>query len=436
LENKNKHIIEQTGINVFRFFLAITFIFSGFVKAIDPIGTTYKLQDYLTAFKLNIFSPYFLLLIAIALAAVEFVAGFMLFWGIRRHFSSFVAFILLLFMTPLTLYLAIANPVSDCGCFGDAIVLTNWQTFIKNLILFPMSICVLMKRKEIIRFVTFKSEWLISLLSIIFILALSFYCFRALPMIDFRPYKKGTDVLKAMSIPKGAKTDVYETTFILEKNGVKKEFSLANYPDSTWTFIDSKNILKEKGYEPPIHDFSMTDAVSGVDITDSILSLKGYKFLLIAPRVENASDSHIDLINELYDYSKEHGYPFYCLTSSPAKAIESWKDRAGAEYPFCFSDYTTLKTIIRSNPGLLLMKDAVIINKWSDVNIPNDTLLTDRLENLGLGKLNTETVGHTVLRISLWLLTPVFIVIIFDMLIYRRPKKKVKEEDKKEEEKI
>lgn len=135
-----------------------------------------------------------------------------------------------------------------------------------------------------------------------------------------------------MTIPDGAKPSVYESIFVLEKNGEKKEFTLDNYPDSTWTFVDTRTVLKEKGYEPPIHDFSIMDLNTGDDITEDVLTDMGYTFLLVAHRIEEADDSNIDLINEIYDYSVEHGYRFYCLTSSPEEQIELWKDKTGAEY--------------------------------------------------------------------------------------------------------
>lgn len=137
-----------------------------------------------------------------------------------------------------------------------------------------------------------------------------------------------------MEIPEGAKPSVYDTRFILEKDGVKKEFSLEDYPDSTWTFVEARTVLKEKGYEPPIHDFSMLSVETGEDITEKVLTDEGYTFLLVAHRIEQADDSNIDLINEIYDYSVEHGYGFYALTSSTEEDILQWRDRTGAEYPF------------------------------------------------------------------------------------------------------
>lgn len=371
--------------------LATLFIFSGFVKAVDPLGSFYKIQDYLAAFGIISWFPTYLpLLFAIILSSAEFCVGVFLFFGVRRKIASTLALLLMSVMTPLTLYLALANPVSDCGCFGDAWVLTNWQTFGKNIVLLIAAIAVFRERKLMFRFVTLKIEWMVSLYTLLFVFALSFYCLEYLPVLDFRPYKIGADIKAGMEIPEGAKPSVFESRFVLEKDGRQQEFTLDNYPDSTWTFVETRTVLKEKGYEPPIHDFSMISLGTGEDITDSVLTDKGYTFLLVAHRIEEADDSNIDLINEIYDYSVEHGYGFYALTSSPDEEIEMWRERTGAEYPFCQMDDITLKTIIRSNPGLLLIKDGTILNKWSDNQLPDEYVLNDSLDKLELGKQKQE----------------------------------------------
>lgn len=409
------------GVNACRFLVAAAFIFSGFVKAVDPLGFQYKIQDYLTAFGMASWFPSFLpLLGGIVLSAIEFSIGICLFFGIRRTISSSMALLLMIFMTPLTLYLAIFNPVSDCGCFGDAWVLTNWETFAKNVVLLIAAIIVFQTRRIQVRFVSKKMAWLVSLYTFLFVFSLSFYCLDRLPVLDFRPYKIGQNILQGMSIPEGAQPSVYESVFILEKNGEKKEFTLDNYPDSTWTFVDSRTVLKEKGYEPAIHDFSILELSTGDDITEDVLTDKGYTFLLVAHRIEEADDSNIDLMNEIYDYSVEHGYKFYCLTSSPEEQIEQWKDKTGAEYPFCQMDDITLKTMIRSNPGLMLIKNGTILNKWSDEDIPDEYVLTDKLENLELGQQMVSHDIHTIGYVILWFIIPLLMVLGADILIVRR----------------
>lgn len=415
-------------MNVCRFLLAAVFIFSGFVKAVDPLGSFYKIQDYLTAFGIISWFPAYLpLLFAIVLSSAEFCVGVFLFFGVRRKIASTLALLLMSVMTPLTLYLALANPVSDCGCFGDAWVLTNWQTFGKNIVLLVAAITVFRDRKLMFRFVTLKIEWMVSLYTLLFVFALSFYCLEYLPVLDFRPYKIGTNIKAGMEIPEGAKPSVFESRFVLEKDGRRQEFTLDNYPDSTWTFVETRTVLKEKGYEPPIHDFSMISLGTGEDITDSVLSDKGYAFLLVAHRIEEADDSNIDLINEIYDYSTEHGYGFYALTSSPDEEIGMWRERTGAEYPFCQMDDITLKTIIRSNPGLLLIKDGTILNKWSDNQLPDEYVLNDSLDKLELGQQKQENNLHTIGYVLLWFIVPLTLVIGIDILVIKRRERKSKE---------
>ena len=404
------------------------FIFSGFVKAVDPLGSFYKIQDYLAAFGIISWFPTYLpLLFAIILSSAEFCVGVFLFFGVRRKIASTLALLLMSVMTPLTLYLALANPVSDCGCFGDAWVLTNWQTFGKNIVLLIAAIAVFRERKLMFRFVTLKIEWMVSLYTLLFVFALSFYCLEYLPVLDFRPYKIGADIKAGMEIPEGAKPSVFESRFVLEKDGRQQEFTLDNYPDSTWTFVETRTVLKEKGYEPPIHDFSMISLGTGEDITDSVLTDKGYTFLLVAHRIEEADDSNIDLINEIYDYSVEHGYGFYALTSSPDEEIEMWRERTGAEYPFCQMDDITLKTIIRSNPGLLLIKDGTILNKWSDNQLPDEYVLNDSLDKLELGKQKQENKLHTIGYVLLWFIVPLTLVVGIDILIIKRRERKSRE---------
>lgn len=408
-------------VNVCRFALAALFIFSGFVKAVDPLGTAYKIQDYLEAFGIASWIPaFFPLSVSIALSTVEFVLGIMMFFGIRKNTTTGLTLLFMCFMTPLSLYLAIANPVSDCGCFGDAWVLSNWETFAKNILLLLAAIATFKWKELIIRFVSSKSEWLISLYAVIFIIALSLFCLKDLPILDFRPYKTGTNIRQGMAIPPDAKRSVYESVFILQKDGQKKEFSLDNYPDSSWTFVDARTVVREKGYEPPVQDFSIMNLETGEDITSVVLDDKNYTFLLVAHRIEEADDSNIDLINEIYDYSREYGYSFYCLTSSPDYEIEQWKDKTGAEYTFCLMDDTTLKTIIRANPGLLLIKDGTILNKWNSRNLPDEYALPGPLDELPISALNPVSDGRTIGWVLLWFIVPLLLVLGVDVLLIKK----------------
>ena len=427
MKDKSIHIVLKVWTNVCRFLLATAFIFSGFVKAVDPLGSQYKIQDYLEAFGMLSWFPSFCpLLFAIVLSTFEFSIGIFLLFGIRKNISTTLSLMLMLLMTPLTLYLALANPVSDCGCFGDAWVLTNWQTFSKNVVLLTAAFSVFRWKSLLIRFISAKSEWLVSLYTLFFVLLFSFYCLEHLPVLDFRPYKIGQNIPQGMTIPEGAQPSVYESLFTLEKEGKQQEFTLDSYPDSTWTFVEARTVLKKKGYEPSIFDFSMTEEETGEDITEKVLADSSYTFLLVAHRIDEADDSNIDLINEIYDYSVEHGYSFYCLTSSSDEQFESWRDKTGAEYPIALMDDITLKTMIRSNPGLMLLKEGTILNKWSDNDLPDEYALNDGLERLDLGQQKPKSFLHTIGYVFLWFAFPLLLVMAIDMLLIKRTERKLK----------
>lgn len=410
----------MAGCYVCRFLLGAVLIFSGFVKAVDPMGTAIKLEEYLKAFGMSdLFYDWLLLLAAMSLATLEFAIGIYLMIGIRRQSASTMALILMSVMTPLTLYLWIANPVSDCGCFGDALVMTNAESFGKNVVLFFLSIVTFKKRAQLKSLITPKTDWIIQLYAILFPFILSAYCLRNLPILDFRPYRIGVHIPTAMSIPEGATPDVWESRFVLEKNGEKRTFTLDEYPDSTWTYLSTESVLKQKGYQPPIHDFSIQRLEDGAELADSLLSAPGYTFLLIAPHLEESDDSNIDLINEIYDYCVEYQYGFLALTASPREEVEMWCERTGGEYPFGIMDDVTLRTMIRSNPGLMLLHEGTIYNKWSNATLPDEYVLTDKLEQIPLGQLESPDDILTMSYVLLWFVLPLLLVTLIDALWMR-----------------
>lgn len=404
-------------VNLCRIIVAVTFIFSGFVKAIDPIGTQYKLQDYLGAIGMaGILPNWTLLAVAVFLAAIEFCIGIFLLFAIQRRLISKLTVAFMAFMTMVTVWIVVADPVKDCGCFGDALHLTNTETLIKNIVLLVCSLVIMYRPLAMFRFVSKSNQWIFTNYTIVFILVSSGLSLYYLPIFDFRPYHIGVNIPRGMEIPKGAKLPQFKTTFIMEKNGQRKEFTLENYPDASWKFIDSKTVQTSEGYIPPIHDFSITDNKTGLDLTNSVLGHKGYTFLLIAPHLETADDSNFGDIDRLYEYAQSYGIPFYCLTASTTKAIKRWIDLTGAEYPFCITDEAVLKTIIRSNPGLLLLKDGTIINKWSHNNLPNEAKLSRPISQSSLGKMPKDSVPAKILEIVLWFILPLTLLTLADRL--------------------
>ena len=370
--------MRKIAVNVCRLVLAVAFILSGFVKAVDPLGTQYKIHDYLVAWGLADVVPDFLTLsVSVVQSSAEFFLGICLLFAIRRRLVSLISMILMVVMTLLTLWLAIANPISDCGCFGDALVLTNWQTFWKNVVLLTAAVVVWRYPLDMGRIISRSNQWIVMNYSAFFILVIiagrSLY---TLPQFDFRPYHIGT-----------------------------------NLREGWQRMMD--------GEDSPYAEFFIEDIDEGEDITEQVLQDKGYTFLLVSPHLEQADDSQLDGLNRIYEYSQDHGYPFYCLTASSQRGITRWQDITGAEYPFCQTDETTLKTVIRSNPGLLLLKNGVIIRKWSHNALPTAEEMNGTLEKLEIGDLPSDNAASKILWILTWFVLPLVLLTVADRW-YRR----------------
>ncbi len=367
--------MKKLAVNIARLILAVAFILSGFVKAVDPLGTQYKIQDYLVAMGLGRLIPDFMTLSAsVLLSTLEFILGICLLFAIRRRMVSKIVLVLMAAMTLLTLWLALTDPISDCGCFGDALVLTNWQTFWKNIVLLTAAVIVWRYPLLMPRLIGEANQWIVMNYSGVFILLViagrSLY---TLPQFDFRPYHVGTNL----------------------RQGWQRMM---------------------EGEDSPYAEFFMELTDEGEDITEDVLNREGYTFLLVSPHLEQADDSQLDALNQIYEYSLDNGYPFYCLTASTEKGINHWRNITGAEYPFCNTDDITLKTIIRSNPGLLLLKNGVIIRKWSHNNLPDEQDLTGELETSELGQLPSDTVATKILWILTWFVLPLVLLTLADRL--------------------
>jgi len=368
--------VKKVVVNIARLVLALILILSGFVKAVDPLGTQYKIADYLGALHLGQYTPDMITLgAAVLLSAIEFGMGICLLFAIRRRLVSRLVLLMMLIMTPLTLWLALANPISDCGCFGDAVVLTNWQTFWKNVVLLAMAVIVRKWPLEMMRFVSKSNQWIVINFTALFIIIVSGWSLYDLPYFDFRPYHIGTNLRQGWQ-----------------------------------QMLD--------GEDSPYVDLFIERTDNGKDITDSVLNDPGYTFLLVSPHLENADDSQLDRINELYEYAEDMNYPFYCLTSSGRKGLHRWQEITGAEYPFCQTDETVLRTVIRSNPGLLLVKDGTIIGKWSHNRLPvtEEDKAEVPLEQQAIGQMPDDSVAQKILIILLWYVLPLLVLTIADRL--------------------
>lgn len=364
--NKTAHIIGS----LCRSLLGITFIFSGFVKAVDPLGTVYKIEDYLMAF-----GGWFTDLMplagtaAVALIALEWTLGVCMLFNVRTSITAWLSLAFYLVMTPLTLWIALTNPVSDCGCFGDAIVLTNWQTFWKNVVLLILVIVLLGCKKYIPQLLSWWGELVVLLLALGASATIMAYSYTHLPPMDFRPYKVGNHIPTLMEVPDGAPVDEYAITLIYEKDGIEQEFTLENYPkgDSTWTFVDQQSVLIKKGYEPPIHDFEIL-TMNFEDITYDILESEEPITLITMYDLNKTNRTQAAKLTGIYHACMERGEQCYFLTGSGEEQIYAFGEEIGMdmetiESTFCTIDPVTLKTIVRANPGMFVVQNGTILEK-------------------------------------------------------------------------
>ncbi len=367
--------------HISRFVVGIVFIFSGFVKAVDPLGSTYKFLDYFEAFGMN-FLSFIAFPLAILLSSVEFVIGFSLLFSTRKKITTWALLLFMAFFTILTFILAIYNPVSDCGCFGDAIIMTNWQTFYKNIFLMVFTIILFYKKDKFETSWSIKKQWQFISIPFIFSVLISVYCYNNLPIIDFRPYNVGTYIPEKMIIPDNAPKAEYETILVYQKKGKEKKFTMENLPDSTWQWVSTENELISEGYIPPIHDFTIATPM-GNDITDVVLNDNKFTFLFIAYSLDKTNHKNMEAINQIATLAKESGNcNFIGLTSSVDSEIEEFIEETKAEFAFFNTDEITLKTIVRSNPGIVLLKKGTILDKWHHRNIPStDEILEEYLNN-------------------------------------------------------
>ena len=356
-------------VNACRIILGLTFMFSGIVKAIDPVGTQIKLTDYMYAFGMGDFmSGSTLLILACILAGFEILIGSYLTVGAFSKGTSLVTLVMMGILTPFTLVLAITNPVQDCGCFGDAVILSNWQTFGKNIFLLALSVFVFIERKLIVPFMDEKRHWMVTVIIVAVSVRFMVTNIIGLPVLDFRPYKIGTDLRSAV---------------------LNQDMSLT--------------------------DFSIMDDDMN-DVTMEVLGDSGYTFLLVSPHVEDASESDLDLIDDVFDYCAHWGYNMRGVTSSGTEAVRQWTENAGAELRFLFSDEIPLQTIVRSNPGLVLIRDGVIVNKWSHSQIPSDEELLAPLDEISVGYPPERDPMKTPWAVALVFVLPLLMIVLIDRL--------------------
>jgi uncharacterized membrane protein YphA (DoxX/SURF4 family)/peroxiredoxin len=360
--------------HIARLLVAVTFIFSGFVKLVDPLGSAYKFEEYFGADVLNLeFLIPYALQFSVILILAEIMLGVMLLVGYKAKLTVWSLFLITLLFLFLTWYSAYYDKVTDCGCFGDAVKLTPWETFYKNVILIVLVIYLLIRVHDIQPVSSDVFAKRVSLVSLILFIGILFYVLRYLPIIDFRPYAIGKNIPEGMMIPEDAEQPVYEDTWIYNVNGEDQVFTTEEKP---WniegaTFVDRKTRTLKEGYVPPIHDFTMENG--GEDITD-VLMAKEKLMLVVAYNLKLTSEEGMSAVKELSERAMEKGYTVYCFSASTQEAYEQVRKTYNLDFDLLFCDETTLKTIVRSNPGILILDKGTIKGKWSWRQVESVTL--------------------------------------------------------------
>ena len=345
----------KTVILISRFLLGAVFIFSGFVKGVDPLGTSYKIEDYLIAYQMDWVLP-LSLLFAFGLIALEFSLGLMLIFNLLPKFTYWTMAILMGFFTFVTFYDALYNPIPDCGCFGDALILTNWQTFYKNLVLDFFIIGLFFYRPLKIK-VAKHLIW--SFVIFIGFLSFSFYNLQHLPLIDFRFWKIGSQIIDT-----NQKSIELYLTYQNKNTGEEQEFLSPHFPyqDSVWLSNWEYKSMRE--FNPNINaETVMFFDLEGNNATTELL-------LFVSHTVDAIDKEESNKIKHLLQVAEKESLPVFLITASVGKKIDNFVEQNQIDVPVFLADDIDLKTIIRSNPGLILLENGTVINKWAGADFP------------------------------------------------------------------
>ncbi|MBE0642186.1 MAG: DoxX family protein [Bacteroidales bacterium] len=363
-----------------RVLLGVVFMFSGFVKAVDPWGSAYKFHDYFTAFHMDWLAGMALPL-GVVLCLAEFLIGVGLLFGTRMRLFGWALMIFMTYFLFLTLYLAIANPVSDCGCFGDAITLTNWETFYKNVVFMVPTLIVFLGRRQYKEPYSLKGQLVVIGAGAAILLATSIYSYRHLPLIDFLPWKEGNRIADQV-VPVPEVSEIY-LQYRDKRTGEIQEFTTTTLPweDSllmaNLEFVDQRKEVIQEFQDAPIHDFEINDAEHN-DLTPDFIGNPDHQFLLIVSSVDKTSARAFPKINRLAEALQDAGYSFIALTGSSLDKAVAFSEENGANFEWYNVDETALKSVVRANPGLVLLHDGIVKKKWHYNDIPSPELMMSK----------------------------------------------------------
>lgn len=355
---------------VSRLIIGLTFIFSGFVKIIDPVGAGLIVGEYFKIIGIDSL-PLLYQIIGMALSGAELLLGISVLLGLRMKVSCKLALGFVSVFTLITLFLAIFNPIQECGCFGEALKLTNWQTFYKNIVLLVFALILYFQRNNFVPIAP--KSWERGFVGVyaLLIILLSIYSYRHLPLIDFMEYKVGTDIHEKLSMAENISEPTFGTTLIYKKNGKVKTFLIDELPDSTWTFVDSKTKQVSSKALPAAINFAVSDR-EGNYVTDSLLSIEGKLFITSIPYFDRLSGPDLDKLRLINEKFKEKKINHIILTGSSFWLIDSL-NRDSLDIEFFYADHKTLLAMNRSNGGLIYLNNATVTAKWSINGMPVDS---------------------------------------------------------------
>lgn len=398
-----------------RFAFGILFVLSGFLKAVDPVGTSLKIKEYFGAFHMD-FLDFLSVPSGVLLTMAEFLVGVAILKGLRIQLFSKIALGFISFFTLLTLWIAIANPVSDCGCFGEALHLSNTGTFIKNLFLLVAALVVFFQRKRFVPIAKPKIEWGYLSLYGVLLLSLQIYTLSNIPQIDFGIYKPGTDLIASQQ---SMQEREYETVLVYSKDGEEKEFNLDNLPDSTWTFVDARNILVSGAEGDASSNLSFIDA-QGNPSGDGILEADGPVFLVSVYNASRLDTTDVSAIAALADTLQQKGVELYIVSSNSAEQTEE----LFAGFEILYSDYKAVISLNRSNGGLTYINDGIVVKKWGRRSCPAAEIGKILAEDPVIITATTQIDERLFAEISLFVILFLIVIIrFFSKIIYnaRRP---------------
>lgn len=364
-------------ILISRIIIGVLFIFSGLVKANDPLGLSYKMQEFFEVWNMHALNEY-TLTFSVLMIVFEIVAGVAVLIGWKMKLFAWLLLILILFFTFLTGYALFSGKIRECGCFGDCIPLQAYQSFIKDLILLFLILLLMPYRRKIRTAVHPRTAFFILLGTLVFSFGLQWYVLKHLPIVDCLPYKPGNNLVEQMKAPAGSIPDSTVIVFTYEKNGKQSSFTADNFPadfDDSYVFVKREDKVVRKGNAvPAIRDFTL-QTLSGNDTTAALLNENGYKiFLFIKDGYKTGGWT--TLMNELNQKAKQKGVPGFLVTN-----LEVDQDNRNF-FPGLFplrSDGTAIKTAARYNPTLFLINSGTIVAKWSAVDLDK---AMERIEQL------------------------------------------------------